>query len=62
MNYIPTLFARLREEYGPELHLLHDVHHRLTPIEAAEWESRWNRITFSGWKIRRRRNCKKASV
>ena len=35
MNYIPTLFARLREEFGPELHLLHDVHHRLTPIEAA---------------------------
>jgi mannonate dehydratase len=34
MNYIPTLFARLRREFGPELHLLHDVHHRLTPIEA----------------------------
>ena len=35
MNYIPTHFARLREEFGPELHLLHDVHHLLTPIEAA---------------------------
>ncbi len=35
MNFIPTLFARLRKEFGPELHLLHDVHHRLTPIEAA---------------------------
>jgi mannonate dehydratase len=35
MNYIPTLFVRLRKEFGPELHLLHDVHHRLTPIEAA---------------------------
>src|SRR5215469_7211435 len=34
MDYIPTLFARLRKEFGPELHLLHDVHHRLTPIEA----------------------------
>jgi mannonate dehydratase len=34
MNFIPTLFARLRKEFGPELHLLHDVHHRLTPIEA----------------------------
>ena len=31
----PTLFARLRKEFGPDLHLLHDVHHRLTPIEAA---------------------------
>jgi len=35
MTFIPTLFARLRKEFGPELHLLHDVHHRLTPIEAA---------------------------
>jgi mannonate dehydratase len=35
MNFIPTLFARLRKEFGPGLHLLHDVHHRLTPIEAA---------------------------
>ena len=34
MNFIPTLFERLRKEFGPELHLLHDVHHRLTPIEA----------------------------
>jgi mannonate dehydratase len=23
----------VRERFGPELHLLHDVHHRLTPIE-----------------------------
>lgn len=35
MNFIPSLFARLRKEFGPDLHLLHDVHHRLTPIEAA---------------------------
>ncbi len=35
MNFIPTLFARLRKEFGPALHLLHDVHHRLTPNEAA---------------------------
>jgi mannonate dehydratase len=35
MNFIPTLFATLRKEFGPELHLLHDVHHRLTPNEAA---------------------------
>ena len=34
MNFIPTLFAQLRKVFGPELHLLHDVHHRLTPIEA----------------------------
>jgi mannonate dehydratase len=35
LGFVPTLFARLRQEFGPELPLLHDVHHRLTPIEAA---------------------------
>jgi mannonate dehydratase len=34
MNYVPGLFARLRNEFGPDIHLLHDAHHRLTPIEA----------------------------
>jgi len=32
---VPRLFERLRAELGPDVHLLHDVHHRLTPIEAA---------------------------
>jgi mannonate dehydratase len=32
---VAPLFERLRRELGPEIHLLHDVHHRLTPIEAA---------------------------
>jgi len=32
---VPSLFAQARREFGPELHLLHDAHHRLTPIEAA---------------------------
>ncbi|HXE80787.1 MAG TPA: D-mannonate dehydratase ManD [Vicinamibacterales bacterium] len=35
LNFIPTLFERLRREFGSDLHLLHDAHHRLTPIEAA---------------------------
>ena len=34
LNHVPGLFDRLRSEFGEELHLLHDVHHRLTPIEA----------------------------
>jgi mannonate dehydratase len=34
LEFVPSLFARLRQEYGPDIHLLHDVHHRLTPIEA----------------------------
>jgi len=35
MNFVPQLFARLRKEFGEDIPLLHDVHHRLTPIEAA---------------------------
>lgn len=35
LNFIPSLFEKLREQYGDEPHLLHDVHHRLSPIEAA---------------------------
>ena len=35
LNCVPDLFKRLREQFGPNLHLLHDVHHRLTPIQAA---------------------------
>jgi mannonate dehydratase len=35
LNIVPPLFAKLRAELGPDVHLLHDVHHRLTPIEAA---------------------------
>ena len=31
----PDLFAAARDRLGWDLHLLHDVHHRLTPIEAA---------------------------
>src|SRR5258708_22411759 len=35
LGIVPTLFDRLRNEFGPEPLLLHDAHHRLTPIEAA---------------------------
>jgi mannonate dehydratase len=35
LSAVPPLFDRLRKAFGPDLHLLHDVHHRLTPIEAA---------------------------
>jgi mannonate dehydratase len=35
LDFIPGVFDRLRRELGSEVHLLHDVHHRLTPIEAA---------------------------
>ena len=35
LEHVPKLFAALRERFGSEPHFLHDVHHRLTPIEAA---------------------------
>ena len=35
LSFTPPMFERLRRECGGELHLLHDAHHRLTPIEAA---------------------------
>jgi mannonate dehydratase len=35
MRSVPDLFAAAREQLGWDVHLLHDVHHRLTPIEAA---------------------------
>jgi mannonate dehydratase len=35
LDFAPGLFERVRREVGPDVHLLHDVHHRLTPIEAA---------------------------
>ncbi len=35
LRFIPELFSAVRKEFGNEIHLLHDVHHRLTPIEAA---------------------------
>ncbi len=33
--HVPKLFETLRSKYGADVHLLHDAHHRLTPIEAA---------------------------
>ncbi|MDQ4096903.1 MAG: D-galactonate dehydratase family protein [Actinomycetota bacterium] len=35
LDFVPGMIAAVRDRFGPELRLLHDVHHRLTPIEAA---------------------------
>ena len=35
LEIVPRLFERLRADHGREVELLHDAHHRLTPIEAA---------------------------
>lgn len=36
MNFIPELFKQARERFGYDVQLVHDVHSRLTPIEAAQ--------------------------
>ncbi|MCO4253262.1 D-mannonate dehydratase ManD [Pseudarthrobacter raffinosi] len=36
MRHIPGVFGTVRDKFGPEIDLLHDVHHRLTPIQAAK--------------------------
>jgi mannonate dehydratase len=35
LRSVPPLFDKAREVLGWDVHLLHDAHHRLTPIEAA---------------------------
>ncbi|MGI4878025.1 MAG: D-galactonate dehydratase family protein, partial [Janthinobacterium lividum] len=35
LNFVPKLFDKLRATYGFDHHLLHDAHHRYTPMEAA---------------------------
>ena len=35
LRHVPTVFEAVRNKYGPELPLLHDGHHRMTPQQAA---------------------------
>jgi mannonate dehydratase len=35
LRHLPTVFEAVRNEFGPALPLLHDGHHRMTPIQAA---------------------------
>ncbi|MBN2612997.1 MAG: D-galactonate dehydratase family protein [Bacteroidales bacterium] len=37
LNFIPKLFEAVRNKFGFDIHLLHDCHHRLTPVEAARF-------------------------
>jgi len=36
LRHVPGVFEAVRNEFGPALPLLHDAHHRLTPIQAAK--------------------------
>jgi mannonate dehydratase len=35
LEFVPSVIEAVRDRYGFDFHLLHDVHHRLRPIEAA---------------------------
>jgi mannonate dehydratase len=35
LRVVPVLFETLRSKFGDDINLLHDAHHRLTPIQAA---------------------------
>ncbi|WP_439379259.1 D-mannonate dehydratase ManD [Amycolatopsis lexingtonensis] len=37
LDFAPTYLREVRERFGFGFHLLHDVHHRLSPIEAARF-------------------------
>jgi len=36
LRHLPGVFEAVRAEFGPELPLLHDGHHRMSPIQAAK--------------------------
>ncbi|WP_336630618.1 MULTISPECIES: D-mannonate dehydratase ManD [unclassified Microbacterium] len=37
LSHMPGVFSRLREDFGTGVRILHDGHHRMTPIEAARF-------------------------
>lgn len=37
LNFMPQLFEACRSKFGQDFYMLHDCHHRLTPIEAARF-------------------------
>lgn len=37
LDFAPKLFEALRDRHGMGFHLLHDAHHRMTPIEAGRF-------------------------
>ena len=56
------LFAKVRETFGEELHLLHDCHHRLTPIEAGTAGQGTRALSsFLDRRSRPQRSCRRAS-
>ena len=63
MRAVPELFAAAREALGWDVHLLHDVHHRLTPIEAGAARQGSRALSAcSGSRMRSSRTTRTASA
>ena len=56
MRGVPRLFEHVRVKFGEEVELLHDVHERLTPVDAIRLANPWNLTAFSSWRTRCRRS------
>ena len=48
LRHVPTVFEAVRHEFGPELVLLDDGHHRMTPIQAAKLGKALEAVRVSG--------------
>ncbi|MGA9762087.1 MAG: D-mannonate dehydratase ManD [Gaiellaceae bacterium] len=46
LEFVPRMLHAVREKLGFDFHLLHDVHHRLTPIEAGELGKRLEDVSL----------------
>lgn len=44
LRFIPEVLGAVRSKFGFDFHMLHDVHHRLTPIEAAHLAKRLEEV------------------
>ncbi len=53
LDFTPKLFEAVRNKFGFNEHLLHDMHHRLTPSKRRALGGALRITACSGWKIRR---------
>jgi mannonate dehydratase len=61
LAYVPEVFAKVREEFGGQIALLHGAHQRLTPTETAWLGKRLEPYGLPGWGTRSGSSCCRAS-
>ena len=62
LDFMPKLFDAVRNKFGFNEHLLHDMHHRLTPIEAARFGKSIEDYRMFWMEDRRLQKTRNASV